>query len=273
MVRLIALDLDETLLNRDSALSPDNRAALERALSMGMEIVVATGRAWDTIPGEILEFPGLRYAVTGNGAAIYDLTDGHAIRRQTLPEGAAAAVLRAMEGLDIAYEIFVDGIAYAQADYLRRLDRYMMDGHRQDYVLSTRRPVPDIRDFILAHQRELDSMAVIPADLDARARAMKELERIPGVYVTSSHVRLIEINHRDCTKAAGLRFLANMLGIPQEQTAAFGNGDNDAEMLAWAGWGAAVAEATEACKASADHVTGSYDDSGVARALEMVLGE
>ena len=271
MVKLIALDLDETLLDKDSQLSPRNRKAMERAQAMGAELVIATGRAYDTIPAEMLTFPGIRYAITGNGAAVYDVRTGEAVRRQVLPQDAPRQVRGAMAGLDVAYEIFWQGRAYAQADYLRRLDKYMMDGHRQDYVQKTRRPVEDLRQFVEAHAAELDSMAVIPADLPTRKEALARLRALEGVYVTTSHIRLIEVNHRDSTKASALRYLAKGLHVAQSDTAAFGNGDNDAEMLAWAGIGVSVAEGTALCRASADWVTGSYDADGAGEALERMF--
>ena len=270
--KLIALDLDETLLDENSRLPERSRATLNRAIAEGIEIVVATGRAFVTIPEAIRRFPGIRYAITGNGAAIYDLRTERAIHRQTLPAGAAAQVLSRTAGEDISFEAFLSGAAYAQADYLEHLDGYMMNEAVQSYVRSTRIPVPDIRKFVLTHGDKLDSLAVIPRDLKSKQQLMRTLEQIDGVYITTSSVRLIEINHRDCTKKNGLEFLAAMLEIPQGDTAAFGNADNDAEMLGWAGIGVAVGNATERCLAAADHVTGSYQNEGAAQAMEEWFG-
>lgn len=272
MVKLIALDLDETLLDRYSRLSAENRACLLRAMEQGVQVVIATGRAYDTITQEMLHFPGIRYAITGNGAAVYDLETETAIYRKLLPPGAAEQVLELTGREDVNYEIFVDGSAYAQADYLQHLGDYMMDAPKQAYVRATRRPVPDIRAFLLAHRAELDSVAVIPRNLEVKARVLDQLRQMDEVYITTSALRLIEINHRDCTKASGLRFLAQKLEIPQEDTAAFGNADNDAEMLAWAGTGVSVAEGTELCRAAADYITGSYAENGVAEAFRALWG-
>lgn len=271
--KLIALDLDDTLLDRNSSLTPGNRAALERALKRGIEIVLATGRAYVTITEEMRTFPGIRYAITGNGAAIYDQTTDQAVMRRVLPEGAAARVLEMLRGLDVAYETFLDGAAYAQSDYLGQLDTYAtMDRAKQQYVLATRRPVPDIIAFIREYGDQMDSLAVIPRNLDVKQQVMEILRPAESVYITTSAPRLVEINHRDCTKQRGLEFLAEMLGIPREETAAFGNADNDAEMLAWAGTGVAVAEATPMCLEAADYVTGSFLEDGVADAFRVLFG-
>ena len=268
--RLIALDLDETLLDRDSRLPPENRAALERAMTQGVAIAVATGRAFDTIPAEIRQLPGIQYAITSNGAAVNQIKTGEAVYRKVLPPSAAQEILGRTEREDVQYEVFVNGAAYAQADYLGLLEGYMMDAYRCAYVRATRRPVPDIRAFIIAHSKELDSLAVIPRNMTVKARVTKSLREMIGVYITTSSPRLIEINHQDCTKAAGLRFLSGLLKAPQELTAAFGNGDNDAQMLEWAGCGVSVAEGTEICRAAADYITGSYLENGVAQAFRTL---
>lgn len=272
MVKLIALDLDDTLLGRDGVLSPGNREALERAISGGVEIAIATGRAYATIPEEMRRFPGIRYAITGNGAAIYDQTLDQAVMRQILPKGAAEQVLALLDGLDISYEAFLDGRAYAQTDYLERLDTFMMDRPTQDYVRATRIPVPDILAFIRECGDQMDSLAVIPRNMPVKHRVMALLRSMESVYITTSSPRLVEINHRECTKQQGLRRLAQLLGIPREDTAAFGNADNDAEMLAWAGTGVAVADSTPLCLAAADHVTGPYQKDGVADAFRVLFG-
>ena len=271
--RLIALDLDETLLNRRSRLSPANDAALRRAIAAGVEIVVATGRAYATVPEEIRRYPGIRCAITGNGAAVYDLTTGEAVFRRTLPKGAAAEILRLTEDADVAYEAFLDGEAYAGQRYLGELDGYMMDDQRQEYVLATRIPVPDIRAFVLEHGDRMDSLAVIPRNMPVKLAVTERLRQgLREVYITTSSVRLIEINHQDCTKASALKRLAERLNIPREETAAFGNGDNDADMLIWAGCGVAMGDATEYCRASADHICAPYLQDGVAETFEEIFG-
>ena len=272
MVKLIALDLDDTLLGRDGILSPGNRAALERAVARGVEVAVATGRAYATTPEEMRRFPGIRYSITGNGAAIYDQTTDSPVMRRVLPPGAAEQVLAILEGMDISYEAFLEGQAFAQEDYLRQLDTFMMDGPTQDYVRATRVPVPDILAFVRKYGNQMDSLAVIPRNMDVKRQVMNRLKALESVYITTSSPRLVEINHRECTKQRGLQFLAELLRIPREETAAFGNADNDAEMLAWAGTGVAVAESTPMCLEAADYVTGPYDADGVADAFQVLFG-
>lgn len=271
--KMIALDLDETLLNEQSRLSPGNRDALERAVAAGIHVVIASGRAYSTVPEEILRFPGIRYAICGNGAAVYETETGRPILRRVVPETAVEEILRCGQGQFLTYEAFVDGVAYGQADYIADPTRFMTDSQTVRYVQSSRRPVPDIVAFIRAHRTELDSIDIVVGDPETKQRMMERLGQIPGIYITTSVPRLVEISHGACGKHRALMFLAERLGVSREETAAFGNADNDAEMLAWAGTGVAVENASEACKESAKIITKHYAQDGVAEVIRGWLGD
>ena len=270
--KLLALDLDETTLDQNSCLSPENRRALESAIARGIQVVVATGRAVTALPKEILKFPGIRYAITGNGAAVWDLAKGKALRRYLLSAAAVERVLTLMAGEQVTYEVSLEGYPYAQRDYIEHPDGYLSDGRTTEYLRRTRRPVEDIRAFILDHRAQLDSLNLVVSSLDLKARLMERLGQVDGVYITTSIPRLIEISNGESGKHRGLRFLAEHLGVRQADTAAFGNADNDAEMLLWAGVGVAVKNATPACLQSADYVTDGHDASGVAKAMKKLWG-
>lgn len=269
--KLIALDLDETTLNQQSRLSPGNRAALEAAIAAGIEIVIASGRSLDTLPEEMTHFPGIRYAICGNGAMVYDLAEHTVLAQHFLPSETAGQVLSLTQGAFLTYEAFVDGCAYAQEDYVNRPDVYLHSKTTVDYVKATRRPVPDIQDFLRAHQDRLDSMDLIVGTLEVKAEMMQRLRALSGIYITSSVPHLIEISNEACGKHRGLAFLAEHLGIPQNAVCAFGNADNDADMLTWAGLGIAVANGSPACRAAADIITADYLEDGVAQAFESFL--
>ena len=270
--KLIALDLDDTVLDLNGRLSSGNRQALQKVAQQGSQVVVATGRPLSTIPQEILEFPWIRYAITGNGAAIYDLQTKTLLLRRTIPGKAVEQILELTQNEPIAYEAFVEGLAYAQADYVRDPSPYLAAPGHIAYVQATRKPVEDFHAFMNLHRDQLDSLDLMVRDAPSRERMMALLETVAGIYVTSSDPAMVEISHQDCGKHRALAFLADRLGILQEETAAFGNADNDAEMLAWAGTGIAVQNASETCRQAADHITGFSWEDGVAKACHTVFG-
>lgn len=269
--KLLALDLDDTTLNLESRLSPGNKAALLRAKEMGLEIVIASGRAYETLPKEMLCFPGIHYAICSNGAGVYEVSTGKAILHRTIPPTAVASILKLCRGEHLTYEAFLDGKAYCDRSYVEDPYTFGADEIIAAYVRSARRPVENILDFIREHIEDLDALDLVVGSQELKQKMMGKLEIVDGVYITSSVPRLIEISRHDCGKHRALEFLCDKLGIQREAVIAFGNGDNDAEMLSWAGVGVAVGNATAACKAAADLVAEDYLEDGVAKALGRLL--
>jgi len=271
-IRLIALDLDNTTLNGESRLTPRTRDAIERALSLGVEVVIASGRSRRSLPRDVLSIKGLRYAVTSNGAAVYDLRRDCAIHRLVLPAHAAGLL---MERVDPAFELqaFIDGQGYASERYLADPGAYSpKSAVGVEYLKRTRRAVADMRGFVREHRGELDMLdLVLPGGVEREPIIERLKKEIPGVYVTASMRHLIEIVHRDCGKRAGVAWLGGQLGLVPRQIAAFGDAENDREMLEYAGLGCAVENAEPAVRAAADLIVPSNLEDGVAWGIEKIL--
>lgn len=270
--KLIALDLDETLLDSNSMLPPKNRTVLLRAAAEGIQIVVASGRSYASLPQEMLELPGVQYAICSNGAAVCEAKTGKILYQRTLPQAAVHEILRRTRGEFLTYEAFLRGKPYAQQDYILAPQRYMTDEQTLRYVQSTRNPVDSIVDFILEHDRELDCIDLVVGSMWVKEKMMEAMASIPDIYLTTSVPRLVELSHKDCGKHRGLQFLSELLDISASQVVAFGNADNDADMLHWAGCGIAVANGSPSCLEAADLVTDHYLSEGVAKALETWFG-
>lgn len=271
-IQCIALDLDRTTLNAEGRLSPGNRQALEHAISKGVHIVIASGRAFGSLPADVVSVPGIEYAITSNGAAVYHLPTGKRLHGYTLEPQSVLDILRLTEGEQVAYETFIAGEAFADAAYVADPVGHGATPQAIPYIRRTRHPEPDIRAFILAHIHELDSLDLVVRNEDTKLRIWAELERaVTGIYVTSSVQQLIEISHADAGKHAGVRYVTELLGLTPAQTAAFGDGDNDADMLRYVGCGIAVENASPACLAAAGHVTAGHDQDGVARGIYDIL--
>lgn len=271
-IKCIALDLDRTTLNAEGRLSPGNRQALECAIAQGVHIVIASGRAFDSLPRDVLAVPGIAYAITSNGAAVYHVLTGKRLHGYLLEPQSVRDILRLTSREPIAYEAFIEGVAYADAGYVRDPVAHGATLQAIPYIQRTRHPKADIRSFILAHIHELDSLDLVVEDEAAKVRIWADLQKaVPGIYITSSVQQLIEISHQDAGKHSGVRYVTELLGLSPDQTAAFGDGDNDADMLRYVGCGIAVTNASPACLAAADYVTASHDQDGVAQGIHDIL--
>lgn len=271
-IRCIALDLDRTTLNGEGRLSPATRQALERAIAKGVHIVIASGRSFRSLPEDVVSLPGIEYAITSNGAAVYHLPTGRRLHGYTLEPQSVERILTLTAGEPVVYEAFVAGSAYADSAYVADPVAHGATPQAIHYIQNTRHPEADIRAFIRTHMMELDSLDLVVGNEADKTRIWAMLQRaVPEVYITSSVQQLIEISHRDAGKHSGVRFVTELLGISPGQAAAFGDGDNDADMLAYVGCGIAVENASPACLAAADYVTARHDQDGVARGIRDIL--
>ena len=270
----IALDLDGTTLNSQGVLSERTRRALVRAAQSGICVIPASGRSFDSLPGEILRIPEIRYVITSNGTAVMDVHTGTYLRKFVLTEESVEKILLLMEDEEVAYEAFIDGKAYAQSAYVEDPVRFGAMPAAIDYIRRTREPVEDMETFIRTGGAagKLDCLDVVVKGEEKKRRLWQLLEKeVPDIYVTSSVPQLLEISYKDAGKDSALRFLLEYLGLEQAESAAFGDGDNDRGMLAFAGIGIAVANGSQGCLQAADHVTGSNDEDGVAAGIEWLL--
>ncbi len=269
-IKCIALDLDGTTLNSRGQLSARTKQAIERALEKQAHVIVASGRPLESLPEEVTELPGIRYAVTSNGALVWDLQSKEILREYKLTPESVEAILELTAAMDVAYETFIRGKAYAQASYVEDPVRYGAAPGAVPYIQRTREPVEDMGNFIRQHKEELDSIDIVIRD--GKEELWKTIEtQVREVYVTSSVPQLLEIAYKEAGKAPAVGFLLEHLGLKREELAAFGDGDNDKELLRLAGTGVAVGNAVLGCKAMADWIAGSNDEDGVAVELERMF--
>lgn len=281
-IKCIALDLDRTTLDSQGHLSEENRTAIGRAASAGVHVVVASGRSLDSLPAEITEIPGVRYAITSNGAAVYDLCERKCLRQFRMTPESVEDILRHteqgrmkieyLEETEISYEAFIDGRAFAESRYVADPVRFGAMPQAIPYIQSTRRPIEDMRTFIREHRSELDCIDLVVKSEEMKNKLWKNLrENVSDVYITSSVKQLLEISHRDAGKESGAKFLLEYLGLTREELAAFGDGDNDSGLLKYAGIGFAVANASPECREVADEIVASNDEYGVAEGINKIL--
>ena len=271
-IRCIVLDMDMTTLGTDKKISDANREALEYAISKGIHVAIASGRPYSSLPQDVISIPGVEYAITSNGAAIFHIPSGSRMAHYTLDPQTAEKVVAVLQGQPYACEAFVDGRGYSPAEFIADPTQFGAPAYAGKYLRRTRTPVADIHAFILGHKDQLDSISIITDNHSITNHLLPLLRReLPDCYLTCSADHMVEIAHRDCGKHTAVRFLAEHLQLTPEQIAAFGDGDNDAEMLAYVGHGIAVANASTACLAAADHVSLHFSEDAVAYGIYRIL--
>lgn len=271
-IKCIALDLDGTTLYDDKHLSPRTEAAIRQAAAAGVQFVVASGRCLGALPRSVLDLEAVQYAITSNGAAVYHFPTKTYLRQLCLPADFAETLLDLARGIHCTFEVFCYGQGYADAAYMDNPPLYGVSAAYAQYVQTTRTRVDDIRAFLLEHREELEDVDILlPDAATTQALSQQLTDSGCGVYVTSSVSTRVEIVSTRAGKHSGLALVLDTLGIRPEETAAFGNADNDVDMLRYAGCSFAVADASESCLAAADHIVPHHLEDGVAIGIEGLL--
>lgn len=270
-IKLIALDLDGTLLNSSKELTRANITALEKAANAGVWIVPTTGRFYDAMPPELRALPFIRYAITINGAEVLDVKTGEVIYKAEMTWQQAVQMMELMDALPSVgiYDCYYKSHSYMSLPMKARINDAIENPHYQRMFHELRRFIPDLKQFLTQEKQNVQKVQYYTRDEQMCARLREELPRkFEHIAVTSSLTTNVEINQEDANKGKALLALARHLGLGSENTMAFGDGLNDLSMLRAAGIGVAMGNACPEALAAADYVTASNDEDGVARGVE-----
>lgn len=268
-IRMIGLDLDGTLLDSNKVFTDYSRRIIAETLEQGVIVLPATGRPVSGLPKEVMEFPGIRYALTSNGARVLDLQEGRVLYERLISYEAGGKLLEILQKYDALLEIYYEGIGYANEQDLKVVERYMPSAPMVRYILNTRRPVESVYRMYHTEQRPVDKVqALFISQEDKRAAFAEVREKVPEITVCGALHNNLEANAKEARKGIALIKLGELLGISREEIMACGDGSNDIEMVKEAGFGVAMSNAIDEVKEAADYVTLSNDEDGVAKAIE-----
>lgn len=261
MIRLVATDLDGTLLRGDGTVSARTRRALAWARAAGVTVVLLSARPPRTLRLMARDAGVSGLAVCCNGALVYDLDADAIVEHAALPAGEAARLVAALRAA-------APGVCFA-------VECGLTFGQEPDYALLAAGPAAGA-------PLVDDALALCATDvtkLIARHPAWSAEElwgiarEVAGEAATATHsgAPFVEIAAARVTKARALERLCARLGVAAAEVVAFGDMPNDLPLLAWAGRGVAVANAHPAVLAAADEIALSNDEDGVAVVLERLL--
>ena len=200
-IRIISLDLDGTLLDSQKRLSEENRAALEEAAAKGVHIVPTTGRFFGMMPQAVRDLPFVRYAITINGAQVFDRETGNAIVREEIPLDMALEILELLDGYDIIYDCYRSNWGWMTESLQNKAEEYATDAHYVKMVREFRNPVADLKQYLKSTAEEGDVQKIMlfarnTPGSDAVTKAIVDAvaERFPSIKATSSTWNNLELN-------------------------------------------------------------------------------
>ena len=267
-IKMIAIDLDDTLLRDDISISDYTKETLQKAMAKGVKIVIATGRMfqaarpWGKAIG-LGDVPMICY--TGSLTGLCE--SGKLIRNVRVEKETALDILQTIKDHGWYAQTYIDDNLYVDTknDWTRNYEKQC--GVTAEAIGETFYHPEKGPTKILVCEYDLEKMKHIESVLQEKYGSL--------VNQVKSKPYFFEMNNKECSKGKAVLSLAEEWGIQADEIMTFGNGNNDVSMLSMIPWGFAVANATTSAKQAAAHETASNNEDGVAKAVEkyVLLGE
>jgi len=262
MYKLIAIDVDDTLLNDEIKVTDATKGALAAAMAQGVTVTLATGRMFASAQKIARQIELNVPIITYQGSLVKNLIDEQVLYERSVPVDAARKLFAFCEERGLHLQLYVNDVLYVKED----------NEKARGYSRLSNIPFTVEPDFEKLLGSRLTKMLVIddPALLD---RVAEELQPLVGdtVHITKSKPHYLEFLHKEGTKGHALAFMAEHVGCTLDQVIAIGDAQNDREMLEVAGLGVAMGNAVPALKEIADYVTLSNNEDGVRHVIEKFV--
>jgi Cof subfamily protein (haloacid dehalogenase superfamily) len=264
-----AFDLDGTILRRDLRITDRTVAALDRLRERGMRLVVATGRRFEGARehAERLGFAGSDPLICYGGSMVRRMNGGETLLHRRLQRSLGVEVLEWAAERNLHARVFVDGRIITSPDTTASFEHLRRSEEPGVSVVDS--PA----DWLREGGEEPTKLVLVDRPDEVEGWLEEAQAAFAGrLFVTRSLPHYVEIGGLEGTKSKALRFLCDHWGVDPARTIAFGDADNDIDMLRFAGHGVAVGGMTEEVREAADAVAPSVNEDGVASYVEKLLG-
>jgi Cof subfamily protein (haloacid dehalogenase superfamily) len=275
--RLLALDIDGTLLSSQKTIAASTRRAIRQAMDLGVFVTLATGRAYPLARGFARSLKLRMPIITHDGAFIAD-PDGHQVHFvERIPCHIVEEIIRMLTDYDLDIMVLHESFAVTNRPFHWRDLVHLLNRHTWDALSQIRYPfifVPTKQMAAYVHQRQVSPPKLfVRGEQTALSKARGALDRHLGgaIRISSSAADNIEILPIAISKASGLERLGHMLNVSAEEMIAIGDHYNDLEMIRFAGLGVAMGNAPADLREQADYVTKTNDDDGVGHVIRQFI--
>jgi Cof subfamily protein (haloacid dehalogenase superfamily) len=262
MYKLVAIDLDDTLLNDHNMVSEATKSALAEAVAMGVIITLATGRMYASASQIAQQLQLNVPLITYQGALVKNSLDGQILYDRPVPKDIVQWIYDYCMEHGLHLQAYVNDQLYVQQDN-EKISSYSKLSNIP-YIIE-----PNFASILAEPQSKL-LIIDEPAKLDTIGDHFRSILG-SRAHITKSKPNFLEIMHPEGTKGSALRFLAGNYGCKIEETIAIGDSWNDHDMIETAGLGVAMANAVQPLKDIADFITASNNDDGVKLVIDQFI--
>ncbi|MCQ6559079.1 Cof-type HAD-IIB family hydrolase [Paenibacillus mendelii] len=262
MYKLIAIDIDDTLLTDDLIITEGTKAALAAAIEQGVFVTLATGRMFPSAQKIAAQLELNVPIITYQGSLIKTLFDEQVLYERSVPADAAKELFAFCEEHGLHLQLYINDVLYVKED----------NEKARGYSALAKIPFVVEPDYEKLLTQPSTKMLIIddPDELDKIAAKLAPLIG-DRVHITKSKAHYLEFMHKEGTKGHAIEFMAAHIGCTMDQVIAIGDSWNDHEMIEVAGLGVAMDNALPKLKAIANYITASNNDEGVRLVVEKFV--
>ena len=289
MYKLIAIDLDGTLLNSYGQVSERNREALKKAQEQGIEIVLASGRSTNSVKNIAKDLENNNYVICGNGSLIYDLQKEEIIYDKFIDRKKALQIIQICEQNSIYYNVYTENMVIAKTLSNNVLFYHHENANKPDNKKTKINLVDNIYDYIQSLENEnilkftiSDQSNIIFISIIKKLREVKNIDVLDVAHMSRKVIKsgteeieiayyYTEITSENVDKWNSIEWLIERLNINKDEVIAIGDNVNDKLMIENAGLGVAMGNSAPYIKEIADKVVANNNEDGVAEAIESIL--
>lgn len=286
MYKLVAIDLDGTMLNSYGVITENTKNEIVNTINKGIDVIIASGRPIDSIKTIAKEIESQKYFIAGNGALIYDIQQDKVIYERFMTKQKVLEIIKICEENSIAYNIYTDKTIIAKALKYNVLYYYKENLKKEENKKTNITIVEDIYDYIKNTEEEkflkitvCDEDKVVFNSIIRKLRQIEDIEVLDVLHMSRKIIKqgtddipieyhYTEISLKDVDKWNAIEFLMEKMNIKKEEIIAIGDNINDKVMIENAGIGVAMGQSTPVITQIADFVTTGNNEEGVAIALQ-----
>ena len=266
MYKLLALDMDGTILTSQKTVSPATVKAINNLIQRGTAVTLCTGRGVAELKDYTSEFAAIPYGILNSGGCIYDFTKRQSIYRSLLDDGALIECIRAARAVKAMPYLLTEDVSVAQSEDIRDVSVFQMSIYQSlyDRVATV---VPDMETYVREHPGKSLKLCIFHRDPGTREQTRRAVEHL-GMELADAETTSLEISPRGVTKGLGLKTLCSYLGISIEESVAVGDADNDIDVLNTAGLSVAMGNANKKVKDLCDVIVADNDHDGIVEVID-----
>lgn len=269
-IKFVGVDLDGTLLRDDKTLCDGADKIINSLAERSIHFVPITGRPYSGIPDCVKSLDAVEYIISSNGAKIMEAKTDRELFSFSLSNEKTNELISLLKNTNCMFEVFADHVGYLEKELYDYYVKEFTGTTVGDYIFSSRKITPSVEKLFIGTDKQADEVFIDCRNPQTRDYILKTVADVSGISHCSLSDRFLEIFRQGTDKGEAMAVLCGYLGVDIGQTIAFGDGENDLQMLEKAGIAVAMENAFPRVKEKADIITKLNNDNGVCEILKLL---